>query len=46
MHPVVVELLRRFGFAKPDELAALASWEEKRITNWAGREVGRTEVAF
>ncbi len=46
LHPVIVELLRRFDFAKPDELAALASWEEKRITNWAGREVGRTEVAF
>lgn len=46
MHPVIVELLRRFGFAKPDELFALASWEEKRITNWAGLEVGRTEVAF
>jgi len=46
MHPVIVELLRRFEFAKPDELSALASWEEKRITNWAGREVGRTEVAF
>lgn len=46
MHPVIVELLRRFGFAKPDELAALAAWEEKRITNWAGREIGRTEVAF
>ncbi len=46
LHPVIVELLRRFGFAKQDELAALESWEEKRITNWAGREVGRTEVAF
>jgi L-asparaginase II len=46
MHPVIVELLRRFGFARPEELAALESWEEKRLRNWAGREVGRTEVAF
>ncbi len=46
MHPVIVELLRRFDFAKSDELAALEAWEEKRISNWAGREVGHTEVAF
>lgn len=46
MHPVVIELLRRFGFANPDELAALESWEEKRISNYAGQAVGRTEVVF
>ena len=46
MHPVIVELLRRFGFATKAELAALESWEEKHITNWSGLEVGRTEVAF
>ena len=46
MHPVVIALLRRYGFASPDELAALESWEERRISDLAGHEVGRTEVAF
>jgi L-asparaginase II len=46
MHPVVVELLRRFGFASAPELEALARWEEKRLVNFAGLDVGRTEVAF
>jgi L-asparaginase II len=46
MHPVIVELLRRFGFARADELAALEAWEEKRLSNWAGQVVGRTEVVF
>ncbi|MBL8861344.1 MAG: asparaginase [Planctomycetes bacterium] len=46
MHPVVVALLRRFGFATGEELAALESWEERRISDLAGHPVGRTEVVF
>jgi L-asparaginase II len=44
LHPVVVGLLRRFRLAAEPELAALAAWEQKSIRNWAGLEVGRTEV--
>lgn len=43
-HALIVDLLRRFDFASKDELAALASWEEQRLRNWAGIEVGRTRV--
>ncbi|MBK7876771.1 MAG: asparaginase [Planctomycetes bacterium] len=44
LNAVVVGLLRRFGFATADELAALEEWEERRLKNWAGLEVGRLEV--
>jgi L-asparaginase II len=44
LHLLIVDLLRRCELASSDELAALAAWEEKRIRNWAGLEVGRTEV--
>ena len=44
LHALVVDLLRRFSFATADELAALEAWEEKRLRNWAGLDVGRTEV--
>ncbi len=44
LHAVVVALLRRFGFATREELAQLEAWEERSLRNWAGVEVGRTEV--
>ena len=44
LHPLVVSLLRRFGFVDESEGAALASWEERSLRNWSGIEVGRTEV--
>jgi L-asparaginase II len=44
LHAVVIDLLRRFAFATADELASLATWEEKRLRNWAGLDVGHTEV--
>jgi L-asparaginase II len=44
LHAIVIDLLRRFEFATADELAALAVWEEKRLRNWAGIEIGRIEV--
>lgn len=46
MHPVIVALLRRFGFANGEELTALERWEERRISDLAGHDVGRTEVVF
>jgi L-asparaginase II len=44
LHVLVIDLLRRFGFASKDELAALESWAAKGQRNWAGIEVGRIEV--
>jgi L-asparaginase II len=44
LHALIIDLLRRFDFATSDELAALSAWEEKRLRNWAGIEIGRTEV--
>ena len=44
LHALVVALLRRFGFASESELAQLAAWEARTLRNWAGLEVGRTEV--
>ncbi len=44
LHAVIVALLRRFGFASAEELVALEEWEERRLRNWAGLDVGRTEV--
>jgi L-asparaginase II len=44
LHAMIVDLLRRFEFATASELQALESWEEKRLRNWAGIEVGRTQV--
>jgi L-asparaginase II len=44
LHPPVVALLRRFRLATEPELAALAVWEQRSLRNWAGLEVGRTEV--
>lgn len=44
LHAVVVALLRRFDLATSAELEQLAAWEERTVRNWAGLEVGRTEV--
>ncbi|MBI5363477.1 MAG: asparaginase, partial [Planctomycetes bacterium] len=44
LHALVIGLLRKFRFASAEELAALEEWEERRLSNWAGLEVGRTEV--
>ncbi len=44
LNALIVHLLGRFGFATQVECAALASWEEKRLKNWAGLEIGRTRV--
>jgi L-asparaginase II len=44
LHAVVVALIRRFALATEEEVAALASYEQRSIRNWAGIETGRTEV--
>lgn len=44
LHAVLVGLLRRFGLVSTAELAELEAWEETRLRNWAGLEVGHTEV--
>ena len=44
LHALILDLLRRFDLASAGELSQLAAWDEKRIRNWAGLEVGRTEV--
>ncbi len=44
LHAMIVDLLRRFEFASASELLGLESWEEKHLRNWAGVEVGRTQV--
>jgi L-asparaginase II len=44
LHALIVALLRRFGFATDAELSELAVWEQRSLRNWAGLEVGRTEV--
>jgi L-asparaginase II len=44
LHPLVLHLLRRLGLARDEELEALSTWAAGPIRNWAGLEVGRTEV--
>ena len=44
MHALVLALLERFGFLRPDELESLASWRDPVLRNWAGLEVGRIET--
>lgn len=44
LHAVIIGLLRRFELVSAAELAALEHWQEARLRNWAGLEVGRTEV--
>lgn len=44
MQPVVLELALRFGFLSREQAARLAVWRQGPIRNWAGHEVGRTEV--
>lgn len=44
LHALIVALLRRFEWLTPSELAQLEVWEARRLKNWAGLEVGRTQV--
>ena len=44
MQPLVVELCERFGFLTREQAARLEAWRQGPIRNWAGLEVGRTEV--
>jgi L-asparaginase II len=44
LHAVIVGLLRRLRLVSPEELAALEGWEERRLRNWAGLDVGHTET--
>ena len=44
LHAVIVGLLRRLKFVSPEELVALEAWEERRLRNWAGLDVGHTET--
>ena len=44
LYAVVHALLERFELATPAELEALEGWRARRIVNWAGLEVGQTEV--
>lgn len=44
MHALVVHLLDRFGFLGGEEAAALESWREGTLRNWAKRDIGRVEV--
>lgn len=44
LHALLVRLLERFEFLPKGQLADLARWQERTLTNWAGLEVGSTEV--
>ena len=44
LHAVVLGLLERFELLTKPELAALVHWKNARLTNWAGLDVGHTEV--
>ena len=44
LHVLIIDLMRRFELAPADEIAALSAWDERRIRNWAGLDIGRTEV--
>jgi len=41
---LIIDLLERFGFLHPDEVRALHAWQGQVLKNWAGLDVGRTEV--
>ncbi len=44
LHALLVRLLERFELLPKGQLAELAHWQERTLTNWAGLEVGSTEV--
>lgn len=44
LHALLVRLLERFDFLSANELAGLETWRARTLTNWAGIEVGATEV--
>jgi len=44
VHAVVIGLLERFDLVTKAEIDALLHWKQLRLTNWAGVDVGSTEV--
>ncbi|MAE29468.1 MAG: asparaginase [Planctomycetota bacterium] len=44
VNALIRDLLRRFDFATEEELAPLDSWSGSPLQNWAGVDVGRTEI--
>ncbi len=46
LHAVLVGLLERLELAAADEIAALELWRGRPLRNWAGLEVGTTEVSL
>lgn len=44
LHALLVRLLERFELLPPEGIAALEGWRARTLTNWAGLEVGSTEV--
>lgn len=44
LHPLILHLLERFDMASEAERRALEAWAAGPIRNWAGLDVGRTEV--
>lgn len=44
VNALILDLMRRFDFLGETELAALESWSGTPLHNWAGVEIGRTEV--
>jgi len=44
LHPLILHLLERFDLASEAERRALEAWAAGPIRNWAGLDVGRTEV--
>ena len=46
LHPLLIDLLRRFELLTEVELRALSGWQAGALRNWAGVEVGRAEVIW
>lgn len=46
LYALVLGLLEHLGWLAPGELEALDAWRPGPLTNWAGRAVGRVEVAL
>ncbi len=44
VNALIRDLMHRFNFATEEELAPLESWTGTPLQNWAGVEVGRTEI--
>lgn len=41
---LILELCARWGWLEAGQLAALETWRDRTLVNWAGRPVGRVEV--